>query len=74
MPSSELAGIGVDVNGKRVDLPPDSTVIQILQRFDLPQRGVAVEVSGTIVPRSRWATTTLRDGDRVEVVHMVGGG
>jgi sulfur carrier protein len=35
---------------------------------------VAVELNRDIVPRDRWAETTLNDGDRLEVVHFVGGG
>jgi len=35
---------------------------------------VAVEHNGEIVPRSVWSTTALHDGDRLEVVHFVGGG
>lgn len=36
--------------------------------------GVAVAVNGTVVPRSAWGTTALRDGDAVEVVTAVQGG
>jgi sulfur carrier protein len=35
---------------------------------------VAVELNLDIVPRDRWATTALKDGDRLEIVHFVGGG
>jgi sulfur carrier protein len=35
---------------------------------------VAVEVNREVVPRNRWAETPLRDGDRLEIVHFVGGG
>jgi sulfur carrier protein len=35
---------------------------------------VAVEHNGTIVPRAEWSNTLLADGDRLEIVHFVGGG
>jgi sulfur carrier protein len=35
---------------------------------------VAVELNHDIVPRDRWPSTTLKDGDRLEIVHFVGGG
>ncbi|HET9339295.1 MAG TPA: sulfur carrier protein ThiS, partial [Casimicrobiaceae bacterium] len=38
------------------------------------ERRLAVELNGAIVPRSRWAETALRDGDRLEIVHAIGGG
>ncbi len=43
---------------------------------DLGLKGdrVAVEHNGNIVPRAEWANTSLEDGDRLEIVHFVGGG
>jgi len=35
---------------------------------------VAIEHNGNIVPRAEWANTGLEDGDRLEIVHFVGGG
>lgn len=35
---------------------------------------VAIELNRNIVPRDRWAETTLNDGDKLEMVHFVGGG
>jgi len=36
--------------------------------------GVAIELNREIVPRDQWPQTSLRDGDRLEIVHFVGGG
>ncbi len=43
---------------------------------DLGLKGdrVAIEHNGNIVPRAEWANTGLQDGDRLEIVHFVGGG
>jgi sulfur carrier protein len=43
---------------------------------DLGLKGdrVAVELNGTIVPRTEWGATRLAEGDRLEIVHFVGGG
>ncbi|HEU0305965.1 MAG TPA: sulfur carrier protein ThiS, partial [Lysobacter sp.] len=51
-----------------------ATVLELLQAEGLGERRVAVEVNGEIVPRSRHAESTLCDGDRVEIVHALGGG
>ena len=37
-------------------------------------RGIAVALNGTVVPRSRWAETTLSDGDDIEIVKIMQGG
>ena len=50
------------------------TVSDLLQSEGLAERRVAVEVNGAIVPRGAHATHALAEGDRVEVVHALGGG
>ncbi|MDQ7915363.1 sulfur carrier protein ThiS [Pseudomonas sp. 102515] len=62
------------LNGESLDLPDGATVADLLVRLDLSGRRVAVERNLDIVPRSQHATTALVDGDRLEVVHAIGGG
>mgnify|MGYP003481745736 CR=1 FL=1 len=63
------------VNGtlRRLD-PPPATVADLVRALDLEGKRIAVEVNGEVVPRSRWETALLADGDRVEIVGAVGGG
>jgi sulfur carrier protein len=62
------------VNGEPVEVPPASTVADLLSTLDTPGRRVAVERNGEIVPRSQHAATALAAGDRLEIVVAVGGG
>lgn len=62
------------LNGESLELPDGATVADLLVRLDLTGRRVAVERNLDIVPRSQYATTALADGDRLEVVHAIGGG
>ena len=62
------------VNGRAEQVPDRLTVAELLARLKLPAKGVAVEVNLEIVPRARHAEHELRDGDRLEVVSLVGGG
>ncbi len=64
----------VFVNGQPREVPALTTVAGLLQQLEVPPRGVAVELNLDIVPRLRHAETTLSDGDRVEIVTLVGGG
>ena len=64
----------ITLNGEPRTLDPDTTVIALLQAEGLGERRVAVEVNGEIVPRSRHDARLLADGDRVEIVHALGGG
>jgi sulfur carrier protein len=62
------------LNGQKRTLAPAASIADLLQAEGLAERRVAVEVNGTIVPRGAHATHALADGDRVEVVHALGGG
>ena len=64
----------ITLNGEPRTLDPDTTVIALLQAEGLAGRRVAVEVNGEIVPRSRHDARLLAEGDRVEIVHALGGG
>jgi sulfur carrier protein len=62
------------VNGRPREQAEPATVLALVRDMDLEDKRIAVEVNGEVVPRSRWATATLAEGDRVEIVGAVGGG
>jgi sulfur carrier protein len=64
----------VHVNGQATDLPAGLTARQLLERMELTGKRVAVEVNGEIVPRSGHDGHELKEGDKVEIVHAIGGG
>ncbi|WP_305670658.1 sulfur carrier protein ThiS [Falsiroseomonas sp.] len=66
--------IGVEVNGERREVPQGASVAELLALIGLAAPKVAVERNLEIVPRSAWATTPLAEGDRLEIVHFIGGG
>ena len=52
----------------------DPTVADLVQELGFRPDRVALEQNGEIVPRSTWAATRVSAGDRIELVHFVGGG
>ena len=62
------------VNGESRLLDSVSTVAELVREFDLTPERVAVEVNEQLVRRAKYAQTPLKDGDRVEIVTLVGGG
>lgn len=64
----------VQVNGDPMELPDEATVAVLIDRLALAGKRLAVEVNEDIVPRSQHTEFSLSDGDRVEVVHAIGGG
>jgi sulfur carrier protein len=66
--------IAVLVNGSATDVAPGSTVATLVSALGPDPRGVAVAVNETVVPRRAWPRTSLRPGDRVEVLRAAQGG
>ncbi|BBZ62850.1 sulfur carrier protein ThiS [Mycolicibacterium monacense] len=61
------------VNNEDVHLDEQTTVAQLVARMGFPEKGIAVAVDWSVLPRTEWETP-LRDGARVEVVTAVQGG
>lgn len=55
-------------------LPASPRLEDLIHELGLKTDRVAVEINGEIVPRSSWAEAPVSDGDRLELVHFVGGG
>jgi thiamine biosynthesis protein ThiS len=67
-------GMTVIVNGESRALPAEASLLDLLTGLNLDPRSVVVELNRTIVRRQALAETGLNDGDRIELVHFVGGG
>lgn len=64
----------IRVNGKAQALAGQPTITEMLQELGLAEKRVAVELNREIVPRSLHGETRLKAGDRIEIVHAIGGG
>lgn len=62
------------VNGEAREIEPSLTVAELLERLGLEPRRVAIEVNEKLVRRAEYDQTRLHEGDRVEIVTLVGGG
>jgi len=64
----------ITVNGQSRDVAEETTIAGLLDELDLAGKPVAVEVNLELVPRQRHAGHRLAEGDRLEIVTLVGGG
>ncbi len=64
----------ITVNGEARQTACGLTVRQLLDELKIPVSRVAVEVNLEIVPKAAYDQHTLQDGDKLEIVHFVGGG
>jgi thiamine biosynthesis protein ThiS len=72
--ASDTSAVEIVVNGKSVSVVAGATVHDFLAGKRMTDAMAIVERNGTIVPRGEYGDTPLRAGDRLEVVHAVGGG
>jgi sulfur carrier protein len=64
----------VHVNGESKQLPPGTSVRGLLDHLGLNPGRVAIEYNLEILPKTKWDTTQVAPGDRLEIVQFVGGG
>ena len=64
----------VELNGEPKELAEGTTLLALIEQLSLAPERVAVELNHDVVRRADWPATQLSDGDRVEIVHFVGGG
>jgi sulfur carrier protein len=62
------------INGKEQTFDEALNLAQLVEQLGMKGDRVAVELNREIVPRAQWAETKLNDGDKLEIVHFVGGG
>lgn len=55
-------------------LDPGANLLELVAELGLKADRIALELNGEIVLRAAWGETTLREGDKLELVHFVGGG
>ena len=66
--------IQVTLNGESLEFDGQLTVTQLLDKMNLTQRRVAVEINQEIVPKSRHEQHLVQAGDQIEIVQAIGGG
>ena len=66
--------VRLTVNGEERSIDGPASLADLVALLGLEPRKVAVELNLVIVPRSAYGLTALADGDRVEIVHFIGGG
>jgi thiamine biosynthesis protein ThiS len=64
----------IQINGEGREVSDALTVAELINHLQLKPEQVAIELNQRVVRRAQWPSTTVRDGDKIEIVHFVGGG
>lgn len=62
------------INGENKDIESASTLEALIKHLELPSERIAVELNLQVVRRSDWSEIELNEGDKLEIIHFVGGG
>ena len=64
----------IQLNGKKVTIRSKETIYDLLKKLKLNNRKVAIEHNGIIIPKTSYKKKYLKNDDKVEIVHFIGGG
>ena len=64
----------IHLNGKKVTIKPKTTIYELLKKIKLQNKKVAIEHNGIIIPKLNYKKKYLKNNDKLEVVHFIGGG
>ena len=64
----------IQLNGKKIIVKPNLSILKLLKKYKLNNKKVAIELNGKIVPKANLNKKHIKDQDKIEIVHFIGGG
>jgi len=64
----------IQLNGKKVIIKSSYSILDLLKKYKLANKKIAIEHNGVIVPKTSYKKKYLKNNDQVEIVHFIGGG
>ena len=64
----------IQLNGKKVVIKSNYSILDLLKKYKLTNKKIAIEYNGTIISKTNYNKKFLKNNDKVEIVHFIGGG
>ena len=64
----------IQLNGKQLKINKNLSIKNLLKKYKLNERKIAIELNGVILPKQLYGKKKIRDRDKIEIVHFIGGG
>ena len=64
----------IQLNGKKVVIKSNYSLLDLLKKYKLANKKVAIELNGTIIQKTGYKKKKLNNNDKIEIVHFIGGG
>ncbi len=64
----------IQLNGKKINISSNFSIQDLLNKYKLSNKKIAIECNGIIIPKISYKKKYLKNNDKVEIVHFIGGG
>ena len=64
----------IQINGRKIALKQNFSIIDMLKKYKLNKKKVAIELNGKILPQNEYKKKALKNNDKIEIVQFIGGG
>ena len=64
----------IQLNGRKLELKKKQTILALLKRYKMDNKKIAVELNGKIINHNNYKLVYLKNNDKIEIVHFIGGG
>ena len=64
----------IQLNGRRLELNNKCSITTLLKKYKIDSKKIAIELNGQIINRNKYRHTYLKNKDKIEIVHFIGGG
>ena len=64
----------IQLNGKKLKVPTNSSIKDLLKKHRLNEEKIAIELNGTILPKQQYKKRKIKNNDKIEIVQFIGGG
>tara|TARA_B100000963_G_scaffold329504_1_gene318855 strand:+ start:4778 stop:4981 length:204 start_codon:yes stop_codon:yes gene_type:complete len=64
----------IQLNGKKIEIKGNFSILDLLKKYNLTKKKIAVEYNGLIIQKTSYKKKILKNKDKLEIVHFIGGG
>jgi sulfur carrier protein len=64
----------IQLNGRKISIKQKLSVFELLKRYKLNKKKIAIELNGTIIHKQLYKKKIIKNNDKIEIVHFIGGG
>jgi sulfur carrier protein len=64
----------IQLNGRKLELKNKHTILELLKRYKIANKKIALELNGKILNRNKYKIVYVKNNDKIEIVHFIGGG